>query len=269
MHEWCLSFPLSVQGSPQNQQDRETVQCRVPGMPPGRSHGVSHRRAPLTCKHGGAVGITNVRVGRVYILGVENEDPEHGWAGPGRAGSGARGKAWRAEERLWASPAEPNRDPRRGTEPARVTPGRWTRSPCSLRRARGPGASAHRPSSAAPQLGRAVSPAPGPRTLPMTRRFAPGGGGGQDWAVAAPLYPRILLTATAPGSEEMRAGTVRSFPDKTRAESFLQLHVSKLAFPAYLVLSYFSPPDCKSSRHDSVRCSTNKKHKREPRACKV
>lgn len=52
MHEWCLSFPLSAQGSPQNQQDRETVQCPVSGMPPGRIHGVSHRIYPTDREDG-------------------------------------------------------------------------------------------------------------------------------------------------------------------------------------------------------------------------
>lgn len=45
---------------------------------------------PPTCKHHGAVGIADVGVRGAHVLGVEDEDPQHGWRDVGPHAPGAR-----------------------------------------------------------------------------------------------------------------------------------------------------------------------------------
>lgn len=167
-------------------------------------------RAPPTCKHRRAVGIADVGVRGVDVLGVEDEDPQHDWRGvraqcaqgAERAGEG-RGRSRRSS---WV----PSLERAGGGRTAWITGSRLRAAALKEEQA-SPGLLqwaplGPRPGCAQPACQRVLRGEQGllltfhprrptrarlscnsmlrPQTLPMTRHFAPGGGTA-DWAAAA------------------------------------------------------------------------------------
>lgn len=74
------SAPRGAEAGPSHPGALPGGEPRGPRPPP--PPGPAGSQAPRTCERGGAVGVADVAVRRVDLLGVEDEDPEHGGADP-------------------------------------------------------------------------------------------------------------------------------------------------------------------------------------------
>lgn len=69
----CVLATLKVSLALYGVESRE-VPCPTPTLRDRRG-----LQAPRTCKYGRAIGIANVGVRSMDVLGIEDEDPQHDW----------------------------------------------------------------------------------------------------------------------------------------------------------------------------------------------